>query len=195
MSAFRPVGERLVHHGKIWDVVVAEFEAPDGHRFERDVVRSPGAVGVVPVLFDCEGTPSVVLVRQYRPVLDRELLEIPAGMRDVDGEPPEETARRELREEAGFDARELEPLAVFHNSAGMTDALTHVFLATDLFPVPQDLQGPEEQHLEVIQIGLVDALDLVSAGAITDAKTVIGLLATERRLAVMDGVLPEAAGP
>ena len=78
------------------------FEAPDGRAFERDIVRSPGAVAVVPLLFDAEGMPSVVLVRQYRPPFDRYVLEIPAGMRDVPDEPPELTADRELVEEAGL---------------------------------------------------------------------------------------------
>jgi 8-oxo-dGDP phosphatase len=202
--SFRPVGERRVHEGRIWRVAVATFEAPDGSTFERDVVRSPGAVGVVPLEFDCEGNAVVVLVRQYRPVLDREMVEIPAGMRDVDGEPPEETARRELAEEAGLAADTLEPLVTFHNSAGMTDAETQVFLATDLREVPHDRQGPEEAHLEVLRLGLRDALDQVGSGAITDAKTVVGLLALDRRLRVLDGAPvgpaepppgPEGTGP
>jgi len=97
-EGFRLVGEREVHQGHLWNVVVGTFDGPDGTTFERDLVRSPGAVGIVPVLFDPEGMPSVVLVRQYRPALDGALTEIPAGMRDVEGEPPETTARRELAE-------------------------------------------------------------------------------------------------
>ena len=85
-SGFRHLGDRQVHEGHIWRVVVADFESPDGRRFQRDIVRSPGAVAAVPLVFDAEGNPSVVLVRQYRPAYDRELLEIPAGMRDVAGE-------------------------------------------------------------------------------------------------------------
>lgn len=187
MTSFRQVGERTVHEGNIWTVAVATFEAPDGSTFDRDVVRSTGAVGVVPLEFDCEGNPVVVLVRQYRPVLNREMVEIPAGLRDVAGEPPEETARRELAEEAGLAAGTVEPLAVFHNSAGMTDAETRVFLATDLHEVDHDRQGPEEEHLEVLRVGLRDALDDIGAGRITDAKTVVALLALDRRLRVLDG--------
>jgi 8-oxo-dGTP pyrophosphatase MutT (NUDIX family) len=164
-------------------VAAAAFEGPDGVRFERDVIRSPGAVGVVAVQFDPEGTPSVVLVRQYRPVLDAEVTEIPAGMRDVDGEPPDETARRELIEEVGLAAGRLDLLTVFHNSVGMTDATTHLYLATDLTPVPPQAQGPEEEAMVVVQVPLADALAEVARGAITDAKTIIGLLLTERRLA------------
>jgi len=182
-DGFRRLSEREVHRGHIWRVVVGTFEAPDGSTFERDIVRSPGAVGVVPVLFDPEGNPSVVLVRQYRPTLDRALTEIPAGMRDVEGEPPEETARRELAEEVGFAAGHLELLSVFTNSAGMTDATTHVFLATGLTPVPSAAHGPEEESMAVLQMSLVDAVAEVEAGTITDAKTIVGLLLTERRLA------------
>ena len=182
-AGFRRRHERPVHQGAIWSVATATFEAPDGSIFERDIVRSPGAVGVVPVLFDPDGIASVVVVRQYRPALDAELIEIPAGMRDVDAEPPEETARRELGEEVGFAAGRLDLLTVFHNSAGMTDATTHVFLANDLTPVATEAHGPEEEAMVVLHVPLADALADVAAGRITDAKTVIGLLLTERRLA------------
>jgi 8-oxo-dGDP phosphatase len=114
VAGFARTGERVVHQGYIWSVVVAQFVAPDGSTFERDIVRSPGAVGVLPLLFDADGTANVVLVKQFRSPFERELLEIPAGMRDVPGEPPELTARRELVEEAGFEAAELEWLHLFH---------------------------------------------------------------------------------
>lgn len=186
-AAFRRVDERTVHQGHIWHVAVAEFESPTGERFVRDVVRSPGAVGVVPVLFDAEGVASVVLVRQYRPVLDAWLLEIPAGMRDVPGELPKTTAARELAEEAGFAAGHLELLTTFHPSAGMTDATTHVFLATKLVPVKSDRQGPEEEAMHVVHVPLARAVADVHAGQISDAKTVIGLLLADARLREADG--------
>jgi 8-oxo-dGTP pyrophosphatase MutT (NUDIX family) len=139
-------------------------------------------VAVVPVLFDAEGTPAVVLVRQYRAALDADLLEIPAGTRDVEGEDPATTAGRELIEEAGFAAGHLERLCSFHNAAGMTDSLTHVFLGTGLTPAPRDLHGPEEQAMEVVQIALTDAMAMIERGEITDAKTLVGLLLVDRRL-------------
>ena len=64
MSGFRHLGDRQVHQGHIWSVAVGTYEAPDGSTFERDIVRSPGAVAAVPLLFDAEGNASVVLVRQ-----------------------------------------------------------------------------------------------------------------------------------
>lgn len=186
MSGFRRVGERPVHDGHIWRVVVADFEAPDGRPFERDIVRSPGAVAVVPLVFDAEGNPSVVLVHQYRPAFDRQLIEIPAGMRDVAGEPPEETARRELIEEAGLAAGELDLLVELTPSPGMTDAVTTIYLATDCTPSERSLQGPEEEHSELVHLPLADAIEQIVAGAITDAKTVAGLLLTDQRLRAGD---------
>lgn len=179
--AFRHLGDRLVHQGYIWHVAVATFEAPDGELFERDVIRSPGAVGVVPLLFD-DGVPTVVFVRQYRGPLDQYLLEIPAGMRDVPDEPLEVTAQRELIEEAGFSAGRMEYLTHFFSSAGMTDSVLHIYLATELSPVPREMHGPEETHMEVLRLSLAEAVEMVARGEINDAKTVIGLLLVDRRL-------------
>ena len=168
-----------MHQGYIWHVAVSTFEAPDGELFERDVIRSPGAVGVVPVLLD-GGVPTVVFVRQYRGPLDRYLLEVPAGMRDVADEPPEVTAQRELIEEAGFSAGHLEYLTHYYSSAGMTDSVLHLYLATELTPVERDVHGPEESHMDVLRLPLSDAVDMVVRGEIDDAKTVIGLLLVDR---------------
>lgn len=182
MTGFAHLDECEVHHGHIWRVVVAHYEAPDGTEFERDVVRSPGSVAVVPLVFDAEGLASVVLVRQYRPALDREVIEVPAGMRDVSDEPPAETARRELVEEAGLSPAELTHLLDLLPSPGMTDAVCSVFLATGCTPEQTDRHGPEEEEMEVLHLPLDDALAMVDRGEIDDAKTVAGLLATDRRL-------------
>jgi ADP-ribose pyrophosphatase len=182
VSGFRRIDEALVHQGHIWSVVVADFEAPDGTTFRRDVVRSPGAVAAVPVHADGDGTLVVTLVRQYRPAFDELVLEIPAGMRDVPGEPPEETARRELVEEAGWSPGRLELLVAMYPAAGMTDAVTHIFLATDLTPAPRRTHGPEEDHLEVLHVPLASAVELIDTGEIRDAKTIIGLLLASSHL-------------
>ena len=110
VAGFRRLDERVVHQAHVWRVVVADFEGPAGETFARTIVRSPGAVGVLPLVWDAEGNPSVVLVEQWRPPYEERILEIPAGMRDVEGEPPEDTARRELVEEAGLDAARVDLL-------------------------------------------------------------------------------------
>lgn len=182
MSTFRHLGDHPVHQGYVWHVVVAEFEDPAGGRFQRDIVRSPGAVGVVPLVFDAEGLPSVVLVRQYRAPYGRPVIEIPAGMRDVPGEDPVETGRRELAEEAGLDAGEMTHLVDMLPSPGMTDSVCVVYLATGCVPVEHDRHGPEEDHMELLHVPFVEALAMIDRGEIGDAKTVCGLLAADRRL-------------
>jgi len=182
VTGFRHLGDRVVHDGYIWHVAVGTFEAPDGTTFERDVVRSPGAVAAVPLLFDAEGNASVVLVRQYRAPYDDLVVEIPAGMRDVVDEPTEVTAGRELVEEVGLQAGRVEPLIQVFPSAGMTDSVLHLFLATELVSVERELHGPEEQHMEVLHIPFGEALAMVERGEIHDAKTIIGLLLVARKL-------------
>ena len=182
MDGFRHLGDVDVHQGFVWKVVQADFEAPDGETFRRDIVRSPGAVGVVPLVFDAEGLPSVVLVAQYRPPYERSVIEIPAGMRDVPGESPEATGRRELIEEAGLEANEMAHLVEMFPSPGMTDSVCSIFLATGCSPVAHDRQGPEERLIEMLHLPLDEALAMIDRGEINDAKTVVGLLATDRRL-------------
>ena len=181
-DGFRHVAESVVHEGAVWRVVVAEFESPRGERFRRDIVRSPGAVGVVPILFDAEGNPSVVLVSQYRPPADAEVIEIPAGMRDVDGEPAAAVAERELVEEAGLSPGRLEVLTEMLPSPGMTDSITTIFLATGCTAATTDRHGPEEEHMTLVHLPLGEAVTMVEQGAISDAKTLVGLLLAERRL-------------
>jgi 8-oxo-dGTP pyrophosphatase MutT (NUDIX family) len=177
-AGFRKTGERSIHRGRIIELVDADFVSPEGEAFDREIVHHPGAVSVVPLLDD----DTVVVVRQYRAALDAELLEIPAGLRDVDGEPPEETARRELIEEVGYAAGKLELLTSFHNSAGFSDEVCTVYLGLELSEAATDLQGLEEQHMTVEHLRLDDVPDRIARGEITDAKTIIGLLLTLRRL-------------
>lgn len=176
-SGFRFVGEREIHDGYVIRLVEGEFETPDGHTMMRDIVRHPGAVGVVAVDDD-----DTILVRQYRAPIHTEILEIPAGRRDVEGEPPELTARRELVEEVGLQAGSMVPIGGFHNSVGFCDEYIHLFLATDLSSVPTDHDGPEEAHMTVERMALADVAAAIDDGTISDAKTVIGLLAALRHL-------------
>jgi 8-oxo-dGTP pyrophosphatase MutT (NUDIX family) len=182
MSGFRHVGDRLVHQGHIWHVAVGSFTSPDDDAFERDIVRSPGAVAAVPLQFDDHGRAWVTLVRQYRAPMDEYVLEIPAGMRDVADEPTELTAARELVEEAGLQPGTLTFLTEYYPAAGMTDSRLHLYLATDLVEVERDTHGPEEAHMDVVRMPLDQAVEMVVRGEIRDGKTVIGLLMVERGL-------------
>lgn len=177
-SGFAQVSEREVYGSRLLTVFQGTFRGPDGETFERDVVRHPGAVAIVPLLDDGR----VVLVRQYRAALDRWMLEIPAGVRDVAGEPPEQTAARELAEEVGRRAGQLDPLCAFHTSAGWCDELVWIYLATDVGADTTSRQGIEEQHMTVEEVGLDQVDELIATGELTDAKSIIGLTLTQRRL-------------
>ena len=185
-GGFRHLGDREVHRGHAWNVVVASFESPDGTRFERDVVRSPGAVATVPITYapdDSERrTPLVTMIRQYRPPFDEYVLEIPAGMRDVEGEADIENARRELVEEVGLSAATIEPLCVAYQSPGMTDSAIAIFLGTDCTPVERTPHGPEEDFSEVLTVPLATAVDWITDGLVHNGATIIGLLLAERKL-------------
>ena len=178
MGGFRHLGDREVAALDRIRVVRGTFEAPDGSTFERDVVRNQAVVAMVPVLADGR----VLLVRQYRGPVDRWMLEIPAGLRDVPGEDPLDTARRELVEEVGRTADRWEHLAGWYPSAGFSDQYVDLYLAADLTEVASDRQGPEEAHMEVEAFDLDDLDAAISAGRVADSKTLIGLLlARDRR--------------
>jgi ADP-ribose pyrophosphatase len=180
MSApFRKVGETERFAGSLFKVSSVQYEGPDGDRFERDIVHHPGAVVVVPV------TPEgrVMMVRQFRAAIGEDLLEVPAGKRDVQDEPTEVTAARELAEEVGRRAGRLELLARFYNSPGFTDEYTHLYLALELEEVPLDRQGFEEQQMTVEEVPLDEVPALIAGGRLVDAKSIIGVALARERLA------------
>jgi 8-oxo-dGTP pyrophosphatase MutT (NUDIX family) len=172
VDGFRHVGEEELFRGHLFALHHVTLADPDGEEFERDVVRHPGAVAIVPVHAD--GT--VTLVRQMRAAVGESVLEVPAGTRDVDGEPPEATARRELAEEAGLRASHVEQLASLYNSPGYSDQRTTIYLATDLEPCDTDRAGIEERWMSVEHVALADLEGLVAQGRLVDAATVAGLL-------------------
>jgi 8-oxo-dGTP pyrophosphatase MutT (NUDIX family) len=175
---FRQTAEEVVHRGRLLTVVKAHFVDPEGTPFERDVVRHPGAVAVVAVTDDA----SVVLVRQFRAAIGRAILEIPAGTRDVDGEPEEDTARRELAEESGYAAGELTLLTRCVITPGFCDEFASIFLATGLRKVPTEPHGIEERYLSVVEVPLDDFDVMVDEGAVVDAQTILGVGLARRRL-------------
>jgi ADP-ribose pyrophosphatase len=169
----------MIHEGWIISLVEATFVDPGGEAFDRVVVRHPGAVAVVAVTE--EG--AVVLVRQYRPALDQWILEVPAGTRDVEGEPEERTAQRELAEEVGYAADEMVLLTRCAITPGFCDEISSVFLATGLTPVDLDRQGIEERYMQIEHVPLSRFDAMVDDGSIIDATTILGVGLAQRRLA------------
>ncbi|MEY2397210.1 MAG: ADP-ribose pyrophosphatase [Actinomycetota bacterium] len=178
-SQFRKLSERELHRGSLISLGEGTFAGPHGDEFRRDIVHHPGAVSVVPL--ESDGT--VLLVRQYRAAVNRELLEIPAGKRDVQDEPPELTAHREMAEEVGRKAARMDLLGTFYNSPGFCDELSFTFLARDLSEVAIEAQSVEEEAMTIVRVGLDDAIALVTTGEIVDAKTIIGLVLARNLIA------------
>jgi 8-oxo-dGTP pyrophosphatase MutT (NUDIX family) len=175
---FAHLGDEERYRGWRISVVDGRFTAPDGAEFHRDIVRHPGAVAVVPMTD--RGT--VLLVRQYRGAVDRWLLEIPAGTRDVEHEAPEKTAGRELEEETGMRAEHLELLTVIYNTPGFCDEEALLYLASGLTPVPHARHGHEEQYIELVEVSLDDLDAMIERGELTDAQTLVGLFLARDRL-------------
>ncbi len=125
---------------------------------------------------------TVTMVRQYRSAADDYLLEIPAGKRDLDGEPPEETAYRELIEEVGLRAGELHLLGEFYNSPGFCDEYSFCYLATDCVQVPDNRQGLEEEYMEIVHIELEDVARMIADKRIIDAKSILGLMLAKEHI-------------
>jgi ADP-ribose pyrophosphatase len=139
----------------------------------REIVEHrPGAATVA-----VDADNNVLLVRQARPAVKTDMLELPAGLIDPD-EDPIDCARRELEEETGFAARTVQPLVAFYTSPGFTDELVHIFAAADL--TRTTTHHDEEEHIELVRMPLEDAIEQVMQGEISDAKTVTGLLAYDR---------------
>jgi 8-oxo-dGTP pyrophosphatase MutT (NUDIX family) len=178
VPGFRRVSEEELLRAWLFRVDRFHLLDPDDEPFDRYVIRHPGAVTIVPVHDD--GT--VTLVRQYRAAVDMQVLEIPAGTRDKEGEAPEATARRELAEEAGLEAAHWELLLGTWNTPGISDQETLVYLATGLSSIPARPQGVEEGYMTVETIHLDDIEALVADGSLKDETTVLGLFLARQRL-------------
>jgi ADP-ribose pyrophosphatase len=187
VGGFRRVAETEVFRGWIFSVAQAQLLDPADQPFERFIIHHPGAVTVVPV----DARRRVTLVRQYRAAVDRTVLEIPAGTRDVEGESPEDTARRELAEEAGLEAERLERLIGIFNTPGVSDQYTMIFLATGLSPCPARPAGVEEGYMTIETVSLDDVDALVADGTLVDETTVLGLLLARLRLGPPSDGTPE----
>lgn len=169
-SEFEAIGSEVAWEGTIVRAGVERFRYTDGTEVTRDKVWHPGAVGVLAL--DDE---HVWLTRQPREAIgDAASLEIPAGKLDVPGEPPLETAKRELAEEIGKRAERWEELFAFYSSPGFSDERVWVYLATDLSETPEPAAAEEDERIDVVPWPL-DRLDQAIAEC-EDAKSLIALL-------------------
>jgi 8-oxo-dGTP pyrophosphatase MutT (NUDIX family) len=184
-SEFERTGSETVYEGKFFTVLHATFRHEDGEEAQREIVHHGGAVGVVAL-----GEEGLWFVRQPREALGvPDLLEIPAGKLDVEGEDPLETAKRELAEEIGKQAEHWEPLGSFYTSPGFTNEQVHLFLATGISDVEERPEVHENERIDV-EVRPLDELEALIAEA-TDSKTIIGLARLQALLAEQER-LPHA---
>ena len=166
---------RLVHDGRIVHLSVDTARYPDGSSGELELIRHSGAAAVVPLLGETtDPDPDVVLVRQFRYAAGGDIYEVPAGRPDRPGEPWEDVARRELEEETGYRARDLQPLTTIYTTPGFTDERIHLFLATGLSRGTAGLD--HDEFMEVLTMPLSEVLDAIRDGRIIDAKSICALL-------------------
>jgi ADP-ribose pyrophosphatase len=178
-----PVVESVVRFsGSVITAVTETVRLPDGGLMHRDVVRHPGAVGVLP--YD-ETTGSVLLLRQYRHAPGMLLWEPPAGLCDVPGEPSLATAQRELYEEAHLRAERWNVLVEAYNSPGISDETLQIYLARDLTEVAEtDRHNGEHEEAYLVHawVALDDAVRMILAGHLHNPTTVMGVLALDAAL-------------
>ena len=166
---------QTIAEGKVFRYERLQVTLPDGGKSFRDIVRLPG--GSVVAAIDQEGY--IYLVSQFRAAFECVTFELPAG-RLEEGETPEECAVRELYEETGLRAGTIKRLTSVMSSPGYSDEVLHIFLATDL---EQGEANPDEgEFINAVMFPFDEVVDLVAAGDIRDAKTVVGVMLAEREM-------------
>jgi ADP-ribose pyrophosphatase len=166
---FETISTEKIYHGRAFDVRRDQVLLPNGRVTQLDIVEHVGAVTVIPI--DAQGR--ILFVRQYRHAAGRILLELPAGTIEVD-EPPLECARREIREETGMAAEQMQKVGEFFLAPGYSTEYMFIYLATGLRPDP--LPGDQDEFLSLVPLDVEQAYQFIDDGKINDAKSIAGLM-------------------
>lgn len=162
--------------GRLVKLRVDRVRLPNGHETTREIVVHRGAVTAVPLI----DTDTIVMIRQYRQAAGEVLMEIPAGTLDP-GEDPLTCVEREMREEIGYHAEKITPMFRSYLAPGYSSEMLHTFLAEEL--VSGEAHNEPDEFIQVVEVKMADAIELIRSGEIKDAKTICGILMAQRILA------------
>ncbi len=169
------VSSETVYDGTFLDVRKDIVNLPDGNTSTREWINHPGAACIIPIMSDGK----LALIKQYRYPVQSTMIELPAGKLDI-GEKPEVCAIRELEEEIGYLADKLTFVTKIHPAIGFANEEMWIFLAENL--VKSQKNTDHDEFVELMPTPIEDAVRMVWNGAITDVKTIIGVLWAERLL-------------
>lgn len=165
------VEENIVFKGNVTEYIVKKVKLPNGNIAQREIVKHDGAAAIIPFTDDNR----IILVKQFRKAIEKESIEIPAGLKDLEDESGLSTAKRELEEETGFNAKKWNFVTSFYSTPGFTDEFLEIYEASDLYLVDDPLQQDEDENVEVIKATFDEAWALYDEGLLRDSKTVFAL--------------------
>jgi ADP-ribose pyrophosphatase len=170
MATEKTISSKTIFEGRAVRLRVDTVETPEGRETTREIVEHADCIAVIAL----DSNNNVLLVRQFRKPVEKELLEIPAGGIDP-GEDAETAVIREMQEETGFKPQTLKRLGGFYSAPGWATEYLYLYLATDL--IPRRMYAEDTEGIEVIPVPVADIPELVASGKIQDSKSVAGLLA------------------
>ncbi len=165
----KTLSSQPIFSGQIIKLRVDTVETSNGRQTTREIIEHADCIAVVAI----DNEDNILLVKQFRKPVEKELLEIPAGGIDP-GEDPETAVRREMREETGYLPRKLESLGGFYSAPGYCTEYLHLYLASDL--TPRRLTAEDTESIKLVRVPVSQIISLINSGNICDAKSVAGLL-------------------
>ncbi len=158
-----------IYSGRILKLRVDDVRLPNGRQTKREIIEHSDCVAIVAI----DADDNVLLVKQFRKPVEKELLEIPAGCIE-DGEEADTAVSREMREETGYRPQKIERLGGFYSTPGFCTEYLHLYMASDL--VPGELHAEDTDDIELVRVPLRQIAGLISSGTTCDAKSIAGLL-------------------
>jgi ADP-ribose pyrophosphatase len=163
------ISSQQIYSGRILKLKVDDIKLSNGDLAKREIIEHSDCVAIVAI----DNHDNVLLVKQFRKPVEKELLEIPAGCIE-EGEEADSTVRREMQEETGYRPQKIERLGGFYSTPGFCTEYLHLYLASDL--VLDKLHAEDTDEIELVSVPLCRITELISSGTICDAKSIAGLL-------------------